>query len=181
MCAPKKFQVIKMAERRMFSLKVVGSDAFLFLPTSAQALYFQLCMRADDDGFLNSGAQIVKSVGAKPKDLQLLIDKRFILSFVDGILLVKHWRMANSLKSDRLKPPQYPAIAASVYIKQNKSYTDHPVEGCKTLLEFKNEKVSTKTSSNKKKIFQMEIKIFQMDSKWIPVGIPIEKKRIELN
>lgn len=156
----------------MFSLKIVGSDAFLSLPAAAQALYFQLCMRADDDGFLNSGLQIVKSVGAKPKDLQLLLDKRFILKFQDNILLVKHWRMANSLKSDRLKPPQYPAIAASIYIKQNKSYTDHPADGCKTLLEFKNEKSNTKGSGEGKKEDasgnKNNPKEIHLDSSWIP-------------
>lgn len=126
-----------MAERRMFSAKVVCSDAFMSLPKSAQALYFQICMRADDDGFLNNSWQIVKSSDARPADLRTLISKRFLLEFPGGIILIKHWRMANSLKRDRAKPPLYPAIAASVYIKQNKSYTDHPVEGCQTLMEYK--------------------------------------------
>ena len=41
-----------MAERRMFALTITDSDAFLDMSLSAQALYFHLCMRADDDGFL---------------------------------------------------------------------------------------------------------------------------------
>ncbi len=39
-----------MAERRMFHTAVVESDAFLDLPVGVQALYFHLCMQADDDG-----------------------------------------------------------------------------------------------------------------------------------
>ena len=42
-----------MAERRMFTRKIIDSDAFTELPPSTQALYFHLCMNADDDGFNN--------------------------------------------------------------------------------------------------------------------------------
>lgn len=38
-----------MANKRMFSLDVIDTDLFLEMPTSSQALYFQLGMRADDD------------------------------------------------------------------------------------------------------------------------------------
>lgn len=40
-----------MAQKRMFTMKIVDSDAFLDMPMSAQCLYFHLNMRADDDGF----------------------------------------------------------------------------------------------------------------------------------
>jgi len=43
-----------MAERRMFSKQIIDSDMFLDMPVSAQALYFHLAMRADDEGFLNN-------------------------------------------------------------------------------------------------------------------------------
>lgn len=167
-----------MAERRMFSAKVVCSDAFMALPKSAQALYLQICMRADDDGFLNNAGQIVKSAGSKPGDLRTLITKRFLLEFQDGIILVKHWRMANSLKRDRAKPPVYPAAAASVYIKPNKSYTDHPVEGCQTLLEHKTGYLDTPEPSRNPSGIQPE-------SNWNSNGIHSEStrnpKRIEEN
>ena len=167
-----------MAERRMFSAKVVCSDAFMALPKSAQALYLQICMRADDDGFLNNAGQIVKSAGSKPGDLRTLITKRFLLEFQDGIILVKHWRMANSLKRDRAKPPVYPAAAASVYIKPNKSYTDHPVEGCQTLLEYKTGYLDTPEPSRNPSGIQPE-------SNWNSNGIHSEStrnpKRIEEN
>ncbi len=167
-----------MAERRMFSTKVVCSDAFMALPKSAQALYLQICMRADDDGFLNNAGQIVKSAGAKPSDLRTLITKRFLLEFPDGVILVKHWRMANSLKRDRAKPPIYPAAAASVYIKPNKSYTDHPVDGCQTLLEYKTGYLDTPDSRRNPSGIHME-------PNWNPDGIHSEStwnpKRMEQN
>ncbi len=43
-----------MANRRMFSLDAVGTDNFMEMPLFAQALYFHLGMRADDDGFISS-------------------------------------------------------------------------------------------------------------------------------
>ena len=43
-----------MAEKRMFARSLIDSDSFLDMPLSAQALYFHLNMRADDDGFINN-------------------------------------------------------------------------------------------------------------------------------
>ena len=51
-----------MADRRMFAMTIMDSDAFLDLPLSSQALYVHLCMRADDDGFLNNAKRDRKSV-----------------------------------------------------------------------------------------------------------------------
>jgi hypothetical protein len=115
-----------MAERRMFTMKIVDSDAFLEMPTSAQALYFHLNMRADDDGFLNNPRKIMAYVGASPDDLRLLITKRFLLVFESGVIVIKHWRMHNTLRRDRYTPTQYQELFAQLGIKENGSYTDHP-------------------------------------------------------
>ena len=50
-----------MAEKRMFSKQIIDSDAFLDMPLSAQALYFHLSMRADDDGFVDNPRKNTKS------------------------------------------------------------------------------------------------------------------------
>lgn len=52
-----------MANKRMFSVDVVETDAFLDLPPKTQALYFHLGMRADDDGFVSSPRTIVRTIG----------------------------------------------------------------------------------------------------------------------
>ena len=52
-----------MAKKRMFNVDIVGSDAFLDLPHTAQALYFQLGMRADDDGFVGNPKTIQRIAG----------------------------------------------------------------------------------------------------------------------
>lgn len=62
-----------MADKRMFSLKIVDSDLFLDMPLSSQCLYFHLSMRADDDGFVDNPKKIIKIIGANDDDLKILI------------------------------------------------------------------------------------------------------------
>ena len=112
-----------MAERRMFSKTIVDSDAFLDMPLSTQALYFHLSMRADDDGFLNNAKKIQKIIGASDDDLKLLIIKRFVIAFDDGIIVVKHWRMNNYLRKDRYTPTVYQEEFKMLGIKDNGAYT----------------------------------------------------------
>lgn len=112
-----------MAERRMFSKTIVDSDAFLDMPLSTQALYFHLSMRADDDGFLNNAKKIQKIIGASDDDFKLLIMKRFVIAFDDGIIVVKHWRINNYLRKDRYTPTVYQEEFKMLSIKENGSYT----------------------------------------------------------
>lgn len=115
-----------MAEKRMFTQKIIDSDAFLEMPLSAQALYFHLNMRADDDGFVNNPKRVTKLVSASEDDLKILLMKRFIIGFASGVIVIKHWRMHNTLKSDRYHPTDYQEEFAQLGIKPNKAYTDHP-------------------------------------------------------
>ena len=125
-----------MADRRMIHRKVIESDAFYALPEPAQALYTHLCINADDDGFVNCAGSIAARIKAGKAALQKLVDNRFVLRFGE-VYVIKHWRMGNSLRNDRAKSPAYPGLAARIWLKPNRAYTDHPVEGCQTLLEVK--------------------------------------------
>ena len=113
-----------MAEKRMFTQKIIDSDAFLDMPLTTQALYFHLNMRADDDGFINNPKRIQRTIGASDDDLKLLIAKRFVICFDSGVIVIKHWRMHNTLKKDRYNPTQYQEELESLEIKDNKSYTE---------------------------------------------------------
>lgn len=112
-----------MAERRMFSKTIIDSDAFLDMPLTAQSLYFHLSMRADDDGFTNNPKKIQRMIGAGNEDLQLLIDKNFIISFESGVIVIKHWRVHNYIRSDRYKETMYLEERAMLELKENKGYT----------------------------------------------------------
>lgn len=125
-----------MADRRMFHKKVVESDPFYQLSEGAQAIYMHLCMNADDDGFVNNAKGITNQFKGGPAKLAQLVEKRFVLKF-DDVYVIKHWRIGNSLKNDRMKLPTYPGVAAKIWIKTNRAYTDHSLPGCRTLLEVK--------------------------------------------
>ena len=96
-----------MAERRMFAKSIVDSDAFLDMPMSARLLYYDLGMRADDDGFINSPKKIMRMIGATSDDMNILILRKFIIPFDSGVVVIKAWRINNYLRSDRYKETNY--------------------------------------------------------------------------
>lgn len=112
-----------MASKRMFNNSVLDSDAFLDMPLSAQALYFHLNMRADDDGFISNPKRIQSYIGASEDDLKLLVLKSFVIAFDDGVIVIKHWRMHNTIQKDRYHPTNYQDDLAMLGIKENKAYT----------------------------------------------------------
>ena len=114
-----------MAERRMFAKTVIDSDAFLDMPLSAQALYFHLGMRTDDDGFVGAPRKIIKMLGAADDDMRVLLAKGFVVSFSSGVLVIRHWGMHNKIKPDRYKPTMYQAERALLQVQTDKTYT-HP-------------------------------------------------------
>jgi hypothetical protein len=96
-----------MAQRRMFSDKIVDTDAFLDMPISSQLLYFHLAMRADDDGFVANPKKIMRIISANDDDYKILCGKKFIIQFESGICVIKHWLIHNLIRYDRYVPTQY--------------------------------------------------------------------------
>ncbi|MEI1256010.1 hypothetical protein V8Q34_14825 [Blautia sp. JLR.GB0024] len=113
-----------MADKRMFSKKMISSDAFLEMPLTAQGLFFHLAMRADDDGIVDSPRKIMRECQAKKRDLDILIQKRYVLTFPSGVILIKHWRIHNTIAKDRYVPTTYTEELSTVILKDNKSYTE---------------------------------------------------------
>ena len=110
-----------MAQRRMFSKDITENDAFLDMPLSTQALYFHLGMQADDDGFVSPN-RIVRMLGCQTDDLRILIAKKFVIQFEDGIVVIKHWRINNYLRTDRYKETSHKEKMALLTIKSNGGY-----------------------------------------------------------
>ena len=96
-----------MAQKRMFSKKITDTDKFLDMPLSTQALYFHLNMDGDDDGFVGNPKTIKKKIGANDNDLDLLVFKQFIIPFENGVIVIKDWRIHNTLRNDRYTPTIY--------------------------------------------------------------------------
>lgn len=119
-----------MAEKRMFSMHIIDSDAFLEMSIHAQLLYFHLGMRADDDGFINNPSKIMRIIGTNQDDIvllkkamDLLIEKKFIIMFDSGVVVIKHWLVNNYLRTDRKKSTTQTAEFNQLKLKNNKSYT----------------------------------------------------------
>lgn len=96
-----------MARKRMFSLDVVDTDLFMEMPKTSQLLYYNLGMRADDDGFVGNPKRLLKLLGADEDDLKVLVAKGFIILFESGIIVITHWKQNNYLRNDRHKTTVY--------------------------------------------------------------------------
>ena len=113
-----------MAERRMFAKAIVLSDAFLDMPMSARCLYFTLSMFADDDGFVGSPKAIMWQCGASQDDMVVLLQKRFILGFDSGVIVIKHWRMNNYLRNDRKHSTTYLEELSTLRLDDKDAYVE---------------------------------------------------------
>lgn len=112
----------KMAEKRMFSKKIIDTDWFMDMPATTQNLYFHLSMRADDDGFVASPKRIVALIGASLDDYKLLVTKKFIIPFESGICVIKDWRVNNYLRNDRHTDTIYKEEFKRLTLNENGEY-----------------------------------------------------------
>lgn len=110
--------------KRMLSKKVLDTDAFLDMPLSAQALYFHLAINADDEGFIGNPKRIRDYIGAEEDDLALLIEKRFVISFKSGVVVIRHWKIHNTLRRDRSHPTLFAEEKAGLIVEDNGAYSD---------------------------------------------------------
>lgn len=113
-----------MKNRRMFSNAIVNSDIFLDLPLSTQALYFHLVMEADDEGFVGNPKRTQRFIGASDDDMQNLINKRYILTFPSGIIVIKHWYIHNYIPKDRYNTTTYTEEKQTLTFDDKKGYTE---------------------------------------------------------
>ena len=70
--------ISKLANKRMFTMKIVDSDQFLNMSIEAQCAYFQLCMRSDDDGYLRSWKRTIRIIDAKEEFVSELISNGYL-------------------------------------------------------------------------------------------------------
>lgn len=148
-----------MAEKRMFTKKITDDDNFISLPSSTQALYFHLNQGADDDGFNNQVQMAMWKSHATIDDLKVLMAKSYIIRFESGVIVIKHWRMHNTLRKDRYTPTSFQEELKLLGIKDNGAYTldtdgcqavaDWLPDGCHSIVENSIEKCSKEKSSKK--------------------------------
>ena len=113
-----------MAEKRMLTKKITDDDHFQNLSSSAQALYLHLTLSADDDGFCNQVNASMFKAHASVQDLEALLAARYLIQFENGVIVIKHWRMANALRKDRYTPTVFQEELARLKLKENGAYTE---------------------------------------------------------
>jgi hypothetical protein len=115
----------------MYTKKITDSDAFTEMSSAAQALYFHLNQGADDDGFNNQIQMAMFKAHASTDDLKILLAKNFIIRFESGVIVIKHWRMHNTIRKDRYVPTNFQEELEQLSIKDNGAYT----LGCQVVAE----------------------------------------------
>ena len=110
----------------MFSDEITTSDAFLDMPSGSQLLYFHLGMSADDDGFVANPKMIMRVIGASEDEYKILIAKKFILVFQNGVCVIKHWRVNNQIRKDRYSETKYIDQKRDLFVRENGAYTMNP-------------------------------------------------------
>ncbi|MDT2574342.1 conserved phage C-terminal domain-containing protein [Lactococcus petauri] len=112
-----------MAQRRMFSKKIVETDFFMEMSPTAKLLYFYLNMSADDDGFVGNPKTIKLISGATDDDLKILVAKQFIIPFDSGVIVIKDWKIHNYIQKDRYNQTQYLEEKKQLLVEENGTYT----------------------------------------------------------
>lgn len=170
-----------MADRRMFSNRIVGSAKFLKMPLSTQCLYFHLGLHADDDGVVEA-FPVMRMLGATEDDLFLLASKEFV-TVLNGNLVafITNWTEHNKIRADRKVDSIYKELLLQVLpdeeLRENRQKIDirciemisddikHPVtDGIgkdrigkdsiskyRTIVDYLNDKAGTSFKSTTKK------------------------------
>lgn len=112
-----------MANRRMLAKTVLQEDKFLEMPFPSQALYVQLNMEADDDGFINGKRKMLSVLGVSIEDFNILVDNGYVIEFNNGLILIAHWKIHNYIQADRYKPTTFQSEKLMVTLNENNVYT----------------------------------------------------------
>lgn len=132
-----------MAEKRMFSKKIVDADRFLDLPPLARLLYFELGMRCDDDGFCAGPGAILRMTGLGRGELDTLCGAGLVLDF-GSVVVLRHWRVHNCLKADRIRMPSITDVAEKLWITTEGVYETEAGPGRFPFLEYRRKFVQEK-------------------------------------
>ena len=96
-----------MAVKRMMNTNIINTDEFLSMPMSARLLYYDFCMRGDDDGFIDSPMKIMKLNGCSNDDLKVLVTKNYVIPCDKGVFVITHWFIHNTIRRDRYNPTMH--------------------------------------------------------------------------
>ena len=111
-----------MAKRRMFSISITESDQFYGLSVMTQALYFHLCLNADDDGLVDNVRSVMRDLKAPSKTLGLLVQEGYVIELGKSVIAITHWRQHNQIKSDRYTPTTHKELKSKLNLDEDNRY-----------------------------------------------------------
>lgn len=125
-----------MAQRRMFSLRVINSARFLKMTPSAQCLYFHLGLKADDDGVVEA-FPVMRVLSSSDDDLRALVGRGFIKVLNEDLVsYVLDWNEHNLIRADRKVNSIYSELLIKVLpsasLKEARTRSDRPTNDPKT-------------------------------------------------
>lgn len=117
-----------MAKKRMFNVDIATTDKFYNLSMEAQALYFQLGLQADDDGFLDRTRSILMMLGIGKEVLTELVENDYLIDFGNGIYCITHWRINNNkIRASLYTPTMYQKEYNMLIDESNRPYRLKPL------------------------------------------------------
>ena len=137
-----------MATRFCLSKDVVGSGAFCALPPRARLLYVYLNMDADGDGVVANERPAMANAGASKKDLDALMDARFLLK-AGRVLVIKHWWKNNVYKRDRYHQTAWLDDVNHLKLREDGVYTERDEPGYETFAEQAKRRLEGKENGTK--------------------------------
>lgn len=136
-----------MARCRMLSEAIMRSEIYLSMTLGAQILYVQLCVEADDEGFVGSAQRTVRLLGVKKASLKELIDNKFLLVFEkSGVSVIAHWCIHNKIKKNRIRDTIYQEERSKIFLNKQNIYEI----GSQTLENPQKDTPSAKTKTRTK-------------------------------
>ena len=119
-----------MADRRMFSKRIISSARFLRMPVSTRCLYYDLGMNADDDGVVEA-YNVLSLTGATEDDLRVLAAKGFVQVLnEDLVTYICDWTENNRIRADRkidsIYKPLLLQMLPDVHLLESKERADRP-------------------------------------------------------
>lgn len=103
-----------MAEKRMFSRRIIESDSFMQLSLQAQALYLHLNLNADDDGVVDNTISVMRLSGTDEQALDELVETGYVLMGLPGVYVITHWGIHNSIPKKGYKPTIHQGIKVNL-------------------------------------------------------------------
>lgn len=82
----------KMCKKIEVDLLMLGSDAFVDMPKSAQLLYFHLLINSNEEGIVNNAKAIQRAIRVDDDTINILVQENFVLETED---INEYWVVDN--------------------------------------------------------------------------------------